>query len=227
MYDIMTPGPTQVRENVRQARALACTNPDLDADFYDFYKETCEEISEVPHTKNETLILDGEGILGLEAACATLTEKGDRVLVMDNGEYGKGFAGFVTMYGGEPVLYSTDYRNAFDVAELEKYLEKDHDFKYAALVHCDTPSGMLNDVSKLCPLLKKYGILTLVDSVSAMFGEEMRVDDYQIDLLCGGSQESGFRTSRIKFCDDQCGCLQGDAFAENTGRVLLCEHPGV
>jgi aspartate aminotransferase-like enzyme len=46
--------------------------------------------------------------LGLEAACATLTEKGDRVLVMDNGEYGKGFAGFVTMYGGEPVLYSTD-----------------------------------------------------------------------------------------------------------------------
>lgn len=65
MYDIMTPGPTQVRENVRQARALACTNPDLDADFYDFYKETCEEISELLHTKNETLILDGEGILGL------------------------------------------------------------------------------------------------------------------------------------------------------------------
>ena len=124
MYDIMTPGPTQVRENVRQARALACTNPDLDADFYDFYKETCEEISELLHTKNETLILDGEGILGLEAACATLTEKGDRVLVMDNGEYGKGFAGFVTMYGGEPVLYSTDYRNAFDVKALEEYLEK-------------------------------------------------------------------------------------------------------
>ena len=49
---------------------------------------------------------------------------------------------------------------------------------------------MLNDVSKLCPLLKKYGILTLVDSVSAMFGEEMRVDDYQIDLLCGGSQKA-------------------------------------
>lgn len=86
---------------------------------------------------------------------------------------------------------------------------------------------MLNDVSKLCPLLKKYGLLTLVDSVSAMFGEEMRVDDYQIDLLCGGSQKAVSRTSRIKFCDDQCGCLQGDAFAENTGRVLLCEHPGV
>jgi len=58
MYDIMTPGPTQVRENVRQARALACTNPDLDADFYDFYKETCEEISELLYTKNEKAFWD-------------------------------------------------------------------------------------------------------------------------------------------------------------------------
>lgn len=74
MYEIMTPGPTQVRENVLAARSLPCTNPDLDPDFYTFYKETCELISALLHTKNEALILGGEGILGLEAACAGLTE---------------------------------------------------------------------------------------------------------------------------------------------------------
>lgn len=68
MYDIMTPGPTQVRGNVLAARALPCTNPDLDPDFFTFYKETCELISSLLHTGNQTLILDGEGILGLEAA---------------------------------------------------------------------------------------------------------------------------------------------------------------
>lgn len=47
MYKIMTPGPTQVRENVRMARSLPCTNPDLDVEFYDYYKETCEIISEL------------------------------------------------------------------------------------------------------------------------------------------------------------------------------------
>ena len=190
MYKIMTPGPTQVKENVRMARSFPCTNPDLDETFVDFYKETCEEISELLYTKNETLILDGEGILGLEAACATLTEKGDRVLVMDNGEYGKGFAGFVTMYGGEPVLYSTDYRSAFDVKALEEYLEKDHDFKYVALVHCDTPSGVLNPVEELSRALHEYGIMTIVDSVSAMMGEPLRVDEGQIDIVCGGSQKA-------------------------------------
>ena len=49
---------------------------------------------------------------------------------------------------------------------------------------------MLNDISRICPLLKKYGIMTVVDSVSAMFGEYVNVDEFQIDLLCGGSQKA-------------------------------------
>ena len=56
MYKIMTPGPTQVKENIRMARSFPCTNPDLDETFVDFYKETCELISRLLHTGNETLI---------------------------------------------------------------------------------------------------------------------------------------------------------------------------
>lgn len=190
MYKIMTPGPTQVKENVRMARSLECTNPDFDEEFVEFYKETCQLISSLLHTQNETLILDGEGILGLEAACASLTEPGDKVLVLDNGIYGKGFADFVSMYGGKPELYTVDDKNPIDPAALEEYLKNNHDYKYATVVHCDTPSGMLNEIGSLCPLLKKYGIMTVVDSVSGMFGEEVQVDDYQIDILCGGSQKA-------------------------------------
>ena len=189
MYKIMTPGPTQVAENVRLARSRECTNPDLDENFVEFYKETCKKISHLLHTDNETLILDGEGILGLEAACASMTEPGDRVLVLDNGIYGKGFADFVSMYGGCPELYSRDYRETLDVQELENFLQEHHNYKYATVVHGDTPSGMLNDVSAICPLLKKYGIMTVVDSVSASFGEPMRISDWQIDIMCGGSQK--------------------------------------
>ena len=189
MYKIMTPGPTQVAENVRLARSRECTNPDLDENFVEFYKETCKKISHLLHTDNETLILGGEGILGLEAACASMTEPGDRVLVLDNGIYGKGFADFVSMYGGCPELYSRDYRETLDVQELENFLKEHHNYKYATVVHGDTPSGMLNDVSAICPLLKKYGIMTVVDSVSASFGEPMRISDWQIDIMCGGSQK--------------------------------------
>ena len=186
---IMTPGPTEVRENVRMARAQATTNPDLDLQFYEFYKETCEKIGGFLKTNNEVRILSGEGILGLEAACASLTETNDRVLVIDNGIFGEGFGDFVKMYGGEVVFFTGDRKCKIDLIELEKFLEKDHDFKYATVVHCDTPSGVLNGIDKICPLLKKNGILTVVDSVAAMGGEDIRVDEWKIDIVLGASQK--------------------------------------
>ena len=213
MYKLMTPGPTQVKENVRMARARECTNPDLDGAFVEFYKETCEQISRLLHTSNETLILGGEGILGLEAACASLTEPGDQALVLDNGIFGKGFADFVSIYGGKPKLYTVDGKHPIDPKALEEYLKEHHGYKYATLVHCDTPSGILNDIHTLCPLLKKYGILTVVDSVSSMFGEEINVDDAQADILCGGSQKAVSAPPGLAFVT-----LSGDAKKAMAGR---------
>lgn len=186
---IMTPGPTQVRENVRMARSLETTNPDLDLQFYDFYKETCKKIAQFLKTENEVRILSGEGILGLEAACASLTEEGDRVLVIDNGIFGEGFADFVRMYGGEVIYFKGDRQKEINIEELKKFLDKDSNFKYATVVHCDTPSGVLNNLSQICPMLKEKGILTVVDSVAAMGGEEIEVDEWKIDIVLGGSQK--------------------------------------
>ncbi|APF25460.1 aminotransferase class-V family protein [Clostridium sporogenes] len=186
---VMTPGPTMVRENVRMARAMETTNPDLDLQFYDYYKETCEKIGEFLKTKNEIRILSGEGILGLEAACASLTEKGDRILVIDNGIFGEGFADFVEIYEGKVVFFKGDRRRDIDIEKLKEFLDKDSNFKYATVVHCDTPSGVINDISKICPMLKEKGIITVVDSVSAMGGHELRVDEWKIDMVLGGSQK--------------------------------------
>lgn len=187
---VYTPGPTRVRENVRLEIAKETTNPDIDVEFCEFYKNTCKKMSSILNTEKDVYILSGEGILGLEAACASLTEPGDKVLVIDNGIFGRGFDDFVKMYGGEVVYFSGDYTKEIDIEELEKFLQKENDFKYATVVHCDTPTGVLNDLSKICPLLKRYNILTVVDSVAAMVGEEIRVDDWQIDIALGGSQKA-------------------------------------
>lgn len=187
---LMSPGPTQVSENVRRVRAYNVSSPILDTRFFDFYKETCQRMGDLLGTKNPFYIMNGEGILGLEAACASLTEPGDRVLILDNGVFGRGFADFVSLYRGEPVLVTFDYHRPIAYEELKTYLEKDHDFKYATLVHSDTPSGVLNPVENLCPLLKSYGIMTVVDSVTGMFGDALNIDEAQIDIACGGSQKA-------------------------------------
>ncbi|SNR94653.1 aspartate aminotransferase [Anaerovirgula multivorans] len=186
---IMTPGPTYVSEDVRRALSKEITNPDLDLAFYEFYKETCNKLKQLLNTNNDVLILSGEGILGLEAACASLIEPGDKVLAIDNGIFGNGFGDFVKMYGGQVKLFQSDYEKAVDIEKLEDFLKDHHDFKMATVVHCETPSGITNPVDLICPMLKKYGIITVVDSVSAIGGEPLKTDEWQIDMVLGGSQK--------------------------------------
>lgn len=186
---LMTAGPTRVRENVRLARAKECSNPDLDLNFYDFYRNLCIKIGKIIETKQDVRILSGEGILGLEAACASFTEQGDRVLVLDNGIFGEGFGDFVKMYGGEPVYFKGDREHGINVSDLENFLINDNEFKYATIVHCDTPSGVLNPLKEICKTLKKYGIATVVDAVSSIGGEEVKVDEWEIDICLGASQK--------------------------------------
>lgn len=186
---LMTPGPTYVNESIRSAFAKPITNPDLDPAFFDFYRDTCRQLQRFLHTENDVLILDGEGILGLEAACASLIEPGDKVLCLDNGIFGHGFGDFAKMYGAEVALYKTDYRNAFDVSQLADFLKTNNDFKAATLVHCETPSGITNPIDQICPLLQSHGILTIVDSVSAMGGEPLETDAWGVDIALGGSQK--------------------------------------
>lgn len=185
----MTPGPTYVTERVRMAMAKPVMNPDLEEEFFHFYRQTQEKLKILFRTQEEVLILNGEGILGLEAACASLIEPGDRVLCIDNGIFGHGFVDFVKLYGGEPVLYESDYRNPVDVEDLAAFLKKQSGFKAATLVHCETPSGLVNDVESICRLLKSHGILSIVDSVSALAGEHLEMDAWQMDVVLGASQK--------------------------------------
>ena len=99
-YLMMTPGPTMVRENVLKARCSFFGNPDLDPNFFAFYEELCKKTGKLFGAKKaQTIIMNGEGMLGLDTACASLTEPGDKVLVISNGIFGEGFKGLVETYG--------------------------------------------------------------------------------------------------------------------------------
>lgn len=191
MYQIMTPGPTDVHPDILAARSAWAPIPSLDPDFKAFYRQTARRFTTLlgGGQDYQTLILSGEAMLALESCVATLTKPGDRVLVLDNGVFGAGFADLVSLYGGIPVIYNVDDRRPFDPIGLNLYLQSNHKFAYATLVHCDTPGGMLNPVETLCPILKQHGILTVVDAVASAFGVPLSVSA-GLDFTCVGSQKA-------------------------------------
>jgi aspartate aminotransferase-like enzyme len=186
---IMTPGPTEVSEEVRRAMSRKITNPDLDPEFFDFYLDVSSKLQQVLRTRNDVIIMSGEGILGLESACASLIEPGDRVLVLDNGIFGRGFADFADLYGADVIRWEFPYNKEIDIDKLEAKLAEENDFKFATFVHCETPTGVINNAEEITSLLNKYNILSVVDSVSAIGGVPIEVDDWGIDIILGGSQK--------------------------------------
>jgi len=186
---LMTPGPTMVDERVRAALARPATNPDLDPDFAALYRDLCGRLAQVIGTDHDVLILSGEGLLGLEAAVCSLVEPGMKVLCIANGHFGEGFGRFVEIYGGQPVYLRGAYDHVIGADDVEAVLKEHPDIRVATIVHCETPSGLLNPVAEIVEPLKARGIISIVDAVSSLGGEPFKADEWGVDVVLGGSQK--------------------------------------
>lgn len=182
----MTPGPTAVPEAVRDELRQEQPNPHVGPAFAERYDRVTDKLATVYGTDDDVVVLGGEGILGLEAAIASTIEPGDRVLVVANGIYGEGFADFVESYQGAPVLIDTPYGQPYDLERIERALEAD-EFEAATLVHCDTPTGNLNDIEPVLDRLNEHDVLSIVDAVSSLGG--VPVPTEKIDVALGASQK--------------------------------------
>ncbi|TKX61344.1 alanine--glyoxylate aminotransferase family protein [Halorubrum sp. ASP1] len=197
---LMTPGPTAVPEPVREAMSRELINPDVDPRFREIYDRLTERLATVygvdaadaagSGASRDVVVLGGEGILGLEAAVASLVEPGTEVLCLSNGLYGEGFADFVGSYGGDPTLVAAEHDEPLPLDALDDALAADDaDVDLVTLVHCETPTGTLNDVEAALDRIEAAApaALTVVDAVSSLGGVEVPTD--RIDVCLGASQK--------------------------------------
>ena len=188
---LYTPGPTAVPPEVREAMARQQPNSAVQPEFTELYDQLCANLQDVYDTDHDVIVPGGEGILGLEAAIASVVAPGDRVLCISNGIYGDGFADFVDNYDGEPTLVSAPYDQRYDLDAVETALAEakaeGDQFVAATLVHCETPTGTLNDMGPVLDLLDEYDVLSIVDAVSSLGGTPVPTD--RIDICLGASQK--------------------------------------
>ncbi|OYR59135.1 pyridoxal-phosphate-dependent aminotransferase family protein [Halorubrum halodurans] len=191
---LMTPGPTAVPEPVRESMSRELINPDVDPAFRDVYARLVDRLETVYGVgdvdSHDVVVPGGEGILGLEAAIASLVEPGTEVLCLSNGLYGDGFADFVESYGGEATPVDAAYDEPLPLDALDDALASDDaDFDVATMVHCETPTGTLNDLEAALDLLESAAgeTLTVVDAVSSLGGTPVPTE--RIDVCLGASQK--------------------------------------
>ncbi len=178
----MGSGPVSVHERVSLALARAPLYH-MDPDFEALFRETTDRLREVYRTRNDVFIMQGEAVLGLEAAAANLVEPGDKCLNLVSGVYGAGYRRYFEAYGGQVVELAVPYNEAIDPADLEKVFRREGDIKLVAVVHSETPSGTVNPLQEIASLAQAHGALTIVDAVSSLGGMPVEIDAWGLDVV--------------------------------------------
>jgi pyridoxamine--pyruvate transaminase len=184
----LSAGPTMASPRVLAALGSPITYH-YDPEFLEAFRRTERKLAEIFQTRNDVLLMQGEAVLGLEAAARALVEPGTAVLNLVSGVFGKGMGYWLKDFGADLHELEVAYNDAVDPADVERYLDEHPEITLVTVVHCETPSGTLNDVSAIGPIARAHGALTLVDCVSSVGGIPFKADEWQLDVCVLGPQK--------------------------------------
>jgi pyridoxamine---pyruvate transaminase len=160
-----------------------------DPAFIERFRATERKLAQVFLTENDVLLMQGEAVLGLEAAARGLVQPGTNVLNLVQGVFGKGMGYWLKGFGAELHELEVAYNDAVDPADVERYLDDNPGIELVTVVHSETPSGTVCDVSAIGPIAHARGALTLVDCVSSLGGIAFETDAWQLDVCVAGAQK--------------------------------------
>jgi pyridoxamine---pyruvate transaminase len=184
----LTAGPTAATPRTLQALGQPIIF-DYDPLFLEKFRDLERKVGELMHSSDDIVLMQGEAVLGLEAAARALTRPGMKALNLVSGVYASWFGDWLREYGAELVEVRVPYDEAVDPDAVRQALADNPDVELVAVVQSETPSGIHNPVAEIAPAVKDAGALLLVDAVSALGCEEVLVDEWGIDVCVVGPQK--------------------------------------
>ncbi|MHC4202121.1 MAG: pyridoxal-phosphate-dependent aminotransferase family protein [Planctomycetota bacterium] len=185
---LLTPGPTTVPADVLLAMARPVIHHRT-PQFQAILKEAMERAGRVLFTKNELAILTSSGTGAMEAAVANLASPGRQALTIEGGKFGARWGELCDAFGFDRVELEVEWGKAVDPAAVEKLLKENPSISAVFATHCETSTGTLHDIKALGEIVSGTDAVLVVDAISSAGACELRTDEWNVDVLCVGSQK--------------------------------------
>jgi len=184
------PGPTAVCPEALQAMSEPMFNH-RGPKFQELYHRVINNCRELFQTKNDLFVLTGSGTGAMESAIVNTISPGTEVLAIINGAFGQRFADIARVFGANVHEFHGEWGHGLDLEQLELVL-KQETFKAILLVHCETSTGVLNQLEEIAVLARRYQpeVLFLVDAISSLGAAPLKSDDWDLDVVVTGSQKA-------------------------------------
>jgi len=211
-YLLLTPGPLSTTKTVKQAMLRDwCT---WDEDYNKIIRKLRDDLVLLATKQDKeytAVLMQGSGTFAVESVIGSVIPGRGRLLVAANGAYGDRIAEIADVLGISHIKLDSGELAPVDFDELEETLAADPDITHVAVVHCETTTGMLNDIERVGRCAKKYGKIFIVDAMSSFGGIPMDIAELEIDYLISSANKCiqgvpgfGFVIARISELN-QCG----------------------
>jgi len=159
----LLPGPVEFINEIHEA----FNEPALshrDGHTKELVNKTEQLFNELTGAKHATIFV-GSGTLSNDAVAAQIACIGGKGLIPTNGKFGEKMGEHLAPYNLDYDMLKHPWGEAFDYKKIETII-KDYDWCWFA--HCDTSSGVLNDLTLMVEICKKHNVKLCVDCVSTM-----------------------------------------------------------
>ena len=184
-------GQTDLHPAARQAMGQPLPNPIYYPPFYDVEGDCVAMLRQILRTSGDVLLPVGSATYGEEAAFNTFLERGDVCVTVNTGMFGQVLTDLVTVVGATAAQVKLPPGTAITVDRARQALRDRPDAKMFAVVHLETTAGTVNPVREIGAMIREEfpHVLYLVDAVSSLTSEPLRIDDWGIDVCCTSSQK--------------------------------------
>ncbi len=186
---LMTPGPAPVPEDV----LLELARPVIhhrSAEAKQVITEAVGGLKEVFQTKNDVVILTASGTGAMEAAAVNTVPKGGKALVLNAGHFAQRWANICKAFGINAVSVDFEWGQPVDPQRVANALKDNPDTVCVMGTLSETSTGTGHPVAEIGKIVAQTDAVFAVDGISGVGAMECRTDEWNIDLLCVGSQKA-------------------------------------
>ena len=189
---LQIPGPTPVPERILNAMSQQILDH-RGPTFQALGKKVLANVKTIFKTVNPVIIFPSSGTGAWEAALVNTLSPGDKVLMVETGQFALLWKVMAEKLGLVPEFLPTDWRIGADAALIGERLKQDkaHEIKAVCVVHNETSTGCRSWLQEVRKALddNKHPALFMVDTISSLGVLDLRHDEWGIDVTIAGSQK--------------------------------------
>ena len=199
---LQIPGPSNSPDRILHALA----KPTIDhrgPDFGELGKEVLAGIKRIFQTEHPVVIYPASGTGAWEAALVNTLSPGDKVLMVETGQFATLWREMALKLGLQPEFIQGDWRRGVVPDQVEEKLRADtgREYKAVCVVHNETSTGATSRIHEVRQAIDAAGhpALFMVDTISGLASMDYRHDAWGADVTVSGSQKGLMLPPGISF----------------------------